>query len=291
MLRISLLEEIGSHQSLTLEKLKAATSYVRVLSKYFIGSPRTKLYLRHLHSRLKAVTTASSPTSLLPIRHWIDLLKTNDTAYGVLPPKRAWNRCKGSAPKYRGYPCAVWTTFHAMSVAAAVDDDERLSVPTDDDSNVSNSTEVVSYGTEVLDAMVGYMRNFFGCRHCARHFGEMVANSTNDVSTYDDVVLWLWEAHNRVNRRLEEDATEDPKAPKIQFPGMEMCVDCRVGGGGGDWNRTYVLGFLKRHFSYPKLKIQDDEVNLALDSQNSSPCVQSNIFMFFLVFPLFLIYS
>ncbi|GBP07751.1 Sulfhydryl oxidase 1 [Eumeta japonica] len=72
---------------------------------------------------------------------------------------------------------------------------------------------------EVLQAMHGYIKHFFGCTDCSEHFQAMaLRRKIWNTSSKDDAVLWLWEAHNEVNNRLAGDATEDPKFPKIQFP-------------------------------------------------------------------------
>ena len=42
------------------------------------------------------------------------------------------------------------------------------------------------------------------CRECASHFDTMVNEDLDDsVQSYDDVILWLWKAHNKVNQRLK----------------------------------------------------------------------------------------
>ena len=41
-------------------------------------------------------------------------------------------------------------------------------------------------------------------RECASHFETMVNDDLDDsVQSYDDVILWLWKAHNKVNARLK----------------------------------------------------------------------------------------
>ena len=35
--------------------------------------------------------------------------------------------CKGSEPRFRGYPCSLWTTFHALTVNAAIREEEQRS--------------------------------------------------------------------------------------------------------------------------------------------------------------------
>lgn len=54
----------------------------------------------------------------------------------------------------------------------------------------------------VLQVMRRYIRTFFGCEECGRHFEEAAASSMDQVKTRQDQVLWLWNQHNRVNARL-----------------------------------------------------------------------------------------
>lgn len=59
--------------------------------------------------------------------------------------------CAGSKPRLRGYSCSLWTLFHFMTVQA-------------------EANEESSDPLEVLQAMHGYIKNFFGCTECAEHF-------------------------------------------------------------------------------------------------------------------------
>lgn len=55
----------------------------------------------------------------------------------------------------------------------------------------------------------------------------------------------------QVNQRLHGDFTEDANHPKIQFPAEEHCHVCRkaeVQKFAGDWDKTEVLEFLRRHY-------------------------------------------
>ncbi len=45
-------------------------------------------------------------------------------------------------------------------------------------------------------------------------------------SSAEGAVLWLFRTHNRVNKRLSGDLTEDPQRPKIQFPAPAICEKC-----------------------------------------------------------------
>jgi thiol oxidase len=62
----------------------------------------------------------------------------------------------------------------------------------------------------------------------------------------EDVVVYLWKAHNIVNARLHGDeATEDPQFPKEQFPPAFLCPDCR--DQSGELNQEKVLRFMLQY--------------------------------------------
>ncbi|KAJ8300554.1 hypothetical protein KUTeg_022073, partial [Tegillarca granosa] len=79
---------------------------------------------------------------------------------------------------------------------------------------------------EVLSSINGYMQNFFGCKECSKNFNKMASSLGDEVTNHRDAVLWLWRAHNKANKRLHGDKSEDPKHPKIQFPPKSMCPSC-----------------------------------------------------------------
>ena len=78
-------------------------------------------------------------------------------------------------------------------------------------------------------------------------------------STPDQSLLWLWAIHNTANLELAGDPTEvthtttpdtyilhivnqshrptsqDPMAPKIQWPSKHNCPTCRINGYGNVW--------------------------------------------------------
>lgn len=69
----------------------------------------------------------------------------------------------------------------------------------------------------------------------------------HEVSSWDDSILWLWFAHNEVNKRLAGDQTEDPEYPKEQFPLSERCPRCT--DVKGDWNVLEVLQYIKHVYN------------------------------------------
>lgn len=106
------------------------------------------------------------------------------------------------------------------------------------------------YG-EVLNAVTDYMKYFFGCRVCSKHFLKMA--DSRQISSATDQVIWLWDAHNSANQRLHGDESEDPLHPKILFPSLEACPRCRTGssdkGNNLSWDRNEVLNFLVKMYS------------------------------------------
>lgn len=147
-----------------------------------------------------------------------------------------WVGCQGSAPGLRGFTCGLWVLFHFITVQAA---------------NAENTTDPL----EALRAIHGYVKHFFGCSDCSQHFQTMAtANRIWNVTSKDEAVLWLWNAHNEVNRRLAGDETEDPVFPKIQYPSERVCSACRQNNDSSSnklptWEQHVVLNFVKRVYA------------------------------------------
>ncbi|OON22996.1 hypothetical protein X801_01097, partial [Opisthorchis viverrini] len=113
-----------------------------------------------------------------------------------------------------------------------------------------------------------FIPRFFSCTICAFHFAANSANIARPdeprfpehrlkpsefnwdesilsqlpaaPTTAFEEVLWLNAVHNRVNKRLSGDITEDPMAKKVQYPPRDVCPAC--------WSRDpendekYILG-------------------------------------------------
>ena len=108
---------------------------------------------------------------------------------------------------------------------------------------------------EALRICCGFIANFFSCEHCRTHFAQMArAVSTNPLQHDGDAILWLWETHNGVNRRLEGGSSTDPAFPKVQFPTKEVCPYCYTSVGTAAsaevWNRTSVMLFLWNFYTF-----------------------------------------
>ncbi|KFM57742.1 Sulfhydryl oxidase 1, partial [Stegodyphus mimosarum] len=238
----SLTQEIGVVKYITEEKFSVLKSYLSVLKDHFPGSPHVIGFLSELHKWVSAKTDNITGEEFV---HAMDDLKGSEI---YLPKMHEWVGCKGSEPRYRGYPCSLWTLFHTLTIQAEnMFEDAR--------------GYMKKRGTNVLFTIRDYVKHFFTCEECSQNFAKMAENLEDEVSTAREAALWLWNAHNRVNGRLAGDVTEDPKYPKVQFPTKEMCGKCRIEedeSGNIQWDKALVLRYLQ-HF-YGKDNIINSQV-------------------------------
>ncbi|KAK9970911.1 hypothetical protein ABG768_026814 [Culter alburnus] len=247
-LHYSLRVELSGHISISGDDLTALKKYIHVLAKYFPGRPSVKSALKTLDNWLQLQTGAEIRYS--DFRDVLD--NTVQTSDAVLPEGVQWVGCQGSQERYRGYPCAVWTLFHVLTVQA----------------KETGSSDP----QEVLQAMRGYVSSFFGCRPCATHFESMAQESMDHVTSLSSAVLWLWIRHNRVNNRLAGDLSEDPHFPKIQWPSPELCPSCHGVKRTGEhqWNQEEVQIFLQNYFSSARILTDylQDETQALIHQRN-----------------------
>ncbi|CAJ0573389.1 unnamed protein product, partial [Mesorhabditis spiculigera] len=151
---------------------------------------------------------------VIPIDDWQkEFLDAEAEAGNPFPTSAEWDHCKGSTPQFRGYTCGLWTTFHTLTIAAY--------------RQGANSADF--HPLPILHSIRDWVGNFFGCLHCRDHFLKMTTKTfkiEENVKNREDVFIYLWEAHNRVNKRLSGRDTEDPKYPKYKFPATFLCPNC-----------------------------------------------------------------
>ncbi|KAJ8039448.1 Sulfhydryl oxidase 1 [Holothuria leucospilota] len=226
-LHYSLRIEVPSRTLIIGEELAALKNYVSVLNKYFPARRPVAEFLSNIDQQLQGSTWSAG----IPVKTW-NMLVDPVQSIGWLPAEENWVGCIGSSHGFRGYPCSVWTLFHVLSVTQAEVDENNLK---------SNSLEV-------LRTMRGYILNFFGCVECSLNFEKESSNILAEVSDLDSAILWLWKTHNRVNKRLSGDETEDPAFPKNPFPPSSLCGPCHNSVDDA-WNEHEVLRYLKHRYS------------------------------------------
>ncbi|XP_017133522.1 sulfhydryl oxidase 1 [Drosophila elegans] len=137
--------------------------------------------------------------------------------------------CIASRPFLRGFDCSLWTLFHYFTVESG---------------HVKDGS--------VLLVFTGYVQFFMECTECRKKLKEFeVLRPITDLAKKDAQILWLWEAHNNINKQLAGGSTEDPKFPKIQFPSEKDCPRCR--DDQSNWRMDEVLKYLKHIYCHENL--------------------------------------
>lgn len=138
--------------------------------------------------------------------------------------------------------------------------------------NSTSSQLFVNRPQYALANIINFVRFYLSCTNCAAHFSCMVQNSELDFENPRpaDHLLWLWEAHNRVNLRTRSTHSEDPIHPKHVFPVYDACPTCyleRPSDNSSDFeqmrfNRTELVNFLVSRYRRSailnnKIRIED----------------------------------
>ncbi|TPP59870.1 Sulfhydryl oxidase [Fasciola gigantica] len=250
---------------ITGEERLAVLEFISLLEKIL---PASKTYRQNLTAIHKWVSEREVFSGV----EWMKALK--DQKFPLLEGE--YRGCQGSEITYRGYPCALWTLFHALTVSQCEREAEYPDLKP----------------TAVLHAMNRFLPRFFSCLECAYHFAlnsrqltlpnETAIPTNRDwpnepefthykalsslpdlPETCDDQILWLNEAHNGVNLRLQHQPTEDPLAPKVVYPPRSLCQSCwdEVDGqwrlGATEESKEALVQFLKRHFSSANWVLDD----------------------------------
>lgn len=239
------------------------------------------------HAQLKALYQWVSDHDRFSGTQWINKMKQIN--FPLFPGDHV--TCKGSLPRYRGYPCGLWLLFHSLTV-----NHYKLS-----------QTDSSLPGDLVAHALNRFMPLFFSCHECAFHFAANTANIARpgesllpdrsppnpDVFKWDpaiiaqlpqapktakEEVLWLNRVHNRVNLRLSGSITEDPTAPKIVYPPRNICQPCWSQTTSGEWKlgatpttENELLNFLLNRFdSTSWMPLPPDTISFAKDMRFST---------------------
>lgn len=172
-IRYSLGHEVTQHQVISGEILSALRSFVSVLTRYYNFGNKSS-YRKLLDFLMEPSRTEVQGEEL---QNFINKLN---------PPILHESRyvgCFSTKNGLRRFPCSLWSLFHHLTV-------QHLDSEYNDDP------------MEVLHAMHGYIKHFFGCTECSKHFQEMAKrNHIWNVTSKDQAVLWLWSSHNEVSER------------------------------------------------------------------------------------------
>lgn len=219
----ALLHEVPMQGQISGQKLTALRDYLSVLADFFPENSRILPLLTRL--------------TTLPDRNIVDRLVEMVSKEEDWFENQPWVACKGSQPRYGGYPCGQWMLWHTLTVSQF---------------NLKSG-----HPSQVMRAMGGYIQHFFSCRECAAHFTNMTEGGAvfNNINTYQESVMYLWRAHNQVTRRLMTAA--DPVYPKFFFPQRSQCPLCyrtaksNSDRTAGDIDERRVFTFLLEMYGKP----------------------------------------
>lgn len=245
----------------------ALRNFVGMLAKCFPGRPSLTEMFTNFYAKLPLPRKTMFRSEYRYVIQQVQMnLKTKSESHPhALPKKAKWVGCAGSQAHYRGYPCGLWTLFHTLTVNCGTRDDFT--------------------GLEVLSRIRQYIKHFFSCEECKDHFTEMSNSLREEVNSHNDAILWLWRSHNKVNHRLAGDHSEDPKHPKIQFPSIELCEECRH-PGTSNWNEAVVLEFLKNHYGVDNIRIRKPAARSAPELEDTDIVSKRSFFTHFSVIGL-----
>lgn len=223
-----LFKEIPRRTVISGDDLVALKQWMRTLSKYAPGTTPIRRLLYRMNEWIWTVGDS------LATDDWTKKLEEIQLALGnPLPRKVEWIACNGSKPNLRGYTCGLWTTAHAISVAAYKAEENNPSF------NPVN---------EVMEPFHQFIFRYLSCGECAKNFDkEAKKHKLLEVATAHDMVMWFWRVHNSVNARLSGARSDDPKFPKRQFPPSVVCGQCY--DSNGSFDEKEIFKFMLAYYS------------------------------------------
>lgn len=170
------------------------------------------------------------------------------------------------------------STTTSLSLTIATQNSSQ--VISDKISNNNNNMKPLSESDlpmPVILVMRDYITTFFSCSDCAVKFRAETAELSLEKIRHEEPaefsILWLWETHNRVNKRLSVDvATNPPERPKLWFPSYNQCASCykkppsflkdttadslTIFHESIEWNKQEILSYLLREYTKQPLDCQ-----------------------------------
>ncbi|XP_017482102.1 PREDICTED: sulfhydryl oxidase 1 [Rhagoletis zephyria] len=144
-IRQMLFNELPKAHEIHGEQLLALQRMLAVLQRYHPLGPQGNEVIRRINEYV-----LNTNESLKGADFQSEVEHLNKT-FGPIFSSNHFVGCVASQHNKRGYTCSLWTLFHYLTVQAARRD-------------VNNDP------LEVLTAIHGYVKYFFGCTHCSEHF-------------------------------------------------------------------------------------------------------------------------
>lgn len=248
-LRYSIYNQVTRHAKLNETQLNAFKNFLRIVEAYFpFVDDKASVFIKHLNRWI------SSKNHYVTADEIISEMTQFEEDYS-LPEMKPYKGCAGSSPRYRGYPCSLWTMFHTLTVAEYLKRSKSTTnqLRSDDESEGDHA---------VLPAMKDFIINFFGCTECAQNFAKESEKMEESLIRPNSSVLWLWRTHNSVNKRLAGDLSEDPAHPKVQYPPRKICPLCYKAGSSTIYSETEILKFLLDRYQADSIVVDSTQLRI-----------------------------
>jgi len=116
--KYSITKEIATQPILDQRKLQTLYQFIETLISFFPNiRPEMKSFLVSLREWPRMMRLQSVQNSQYKAK--VEELQTFHQPFAGTPTAWAETGCAGSSAQYRGYPCSVWTLFHALMASAA----------------------------------------------------------------------------------------------------------------------------------------------------------------------------
>ncbi|KAF7636504.1 Sulfhydryl oxidase [Meloidogyne graminicola] len=225
--------EIPRNPVLGNTELQALKSFIHLMRRHGPGS----VPVRRLFYRLDNWLQAQHQPVISTDKYLTKVEQFQSQLGHPIPANITYLACRGSKSHLRGYTCGLWTIFHILTVQAYK---ERRDDPKFDPVK------------EVLEPIHQFVVQFLSCEVCSKNFDKMSKDDgLLNVHKPEEVILWLWRGHNKVNKRLKGEPSEDPMFPKQQFPSESICSDCR--NSDGNFDEEKVLKLLLNYYTNVKI--------------------------------------
>ena len=168
-LRYSLFNQITARKRLDSSQLAVFKDFLQVIDRFFPFGEKDEKSSGFIRLLLKWSTTLSH---YLESDELITIMNKFEDDYS-LPDMAPYKSCAGSDPKYRGYPCSLWTLFHTLTVNEYLFNKKTPGYYFNSDDSGSPH--------QVLQVMRSFITTFFGCTECAENFRKESANLDNEL--------------------------------------------------------------------------------------------------------------
>lgn len=144
-IKYTIFHEIPKYNNISGETLLALKRYINVLNKYNPLGNNGRQFLKKLNDYVKTHNHSIKGVD------FESQAKTYASEYSPVFSSKHYVGCVASKTGLRGFTCSLWKLFHFLTIQDAEND---------------NSDDPL----DILQAMHGYVKYFFGCTDCSNHF-------------------------------------------------------------------------------------------------------------------------